>query len=68
MHKQLQLLSFITILLLVIPGCTTPQTMEMEEDSDTQEIVLPERLNLMAETAGRDMAVSYTHLTLPTKA
>ena len=29
--------------------------MEMEEDSDTQAIDLPERLNLMAETAGRGM-------------
>lgn len=55
MPKQLQLLSFITIFLLVIPGCTAPQTMEMEDDSDTNEIDLPERLNLMAETAGRDM-------------
>ena len=55
MPKQLQLLTFITILLLVIPGCTAPQTMEMEEDLDTQAIDLPERLNLMAETAGRDM-------------
>ena len=55
MPRQLQLLSLVTILLLVIPGCTTPQTMEMEEDSDAQEIDLPERLNLMAETAGRDM-------------
>ena len=55
MPKQLQLLSLITILLLVIPGCTTPQTMEMEEESDSQEIDLPERLNLMADTAGRDI-------------
>ena len=55
MPRQLQLLSLVTILLLVIPGCTTPQTMEMEEDSDAQEIDLPERLNLVAETAGRDM-------------
>ena len=55
MPRQLQLLSFITILLLVIPGCTAPQTMEMEDDSDTQEIDLPERLNFMAENAGRDM-------------
>ena len=55
MPKQLQLLSFITILLLVIPGCTTPQTMEIEEESDSQEIDLPERLNLMAETAGREI-------------
>ncbi len=55
MPKQLQLLSLVTILLLVIPGCTTPQTMEMEEESDPDAIDLPERLNLMAETAGRDI-------------
>ena len=55
MPKLLQLLSLVTVLLLVTPGCTTPQTMEMEEEPDPDAIDLPERLNLMAETAGRDI-------------
>ena len=41
------------ILLLITPGCTNPESPVAEVESD--EIVLPEKLNLVADTTGRDI-------------
>jgi len=45
-------------LLLVIPGCTAPATIEevtIDESNEEDGIVVPERLNIIANTAGRDI-------------
>ena len=45
-------------LLLVIPGCTAPATTEevtVDESNEEDGIVVPERLNIIANTAGRDI-------------
>ncbi len=45
-------------LLLVIPGCTAPATIEevtVDESNEEDGIVVPERLNIIANTAGRDI-------------
>ena len=44
---------FVSILILMIPGCTSPEPItesKVEEESN-----IPERLNLIADTAGRDI-------------
>tara|TARA_B100000767_G_scaffold67685_1_gene64170 strand:- start:1303 stop:1914 length:612 start_codon:yes stop_codon:yes gene_type:complete len=42
------------ILLLLLPGCTSKEMTSVVEGSDS-EIELPERLNLVANTSGRDI-------------
>ena len=44
---------FLFALLLILPGCTSPATIENVESEDDLEI--PERLNIVAETAYRDI-------------
>ena len=44
---------FVSILILMIPGCTSPET--IAESKDEKESNIPERLNLIADTAGRDI-------------
>jgi hypothetical protein len=47
-------LSVIAVLmLLLIPGCTTPPS--AEEEVTEEEFTVPERLNLVADTAGREI-------------
>lgn len=55
MATNLQAMCFVIILLLVAPGCINSQEMETTEEEIGQEIKLPERLNLVADTAGRDI-------------
>ena len=38
---------------MIIPGCTTPAQVEETEQED--ELQIPERLNIVADTAGRDV-------------
>ncbi|MAI04278.1 MAG: hypothetical protein CMA07_01025, partial [Euryarchaeota archaeon] len=38
---------------MVLPGCTTPPQVEETEQED--ELQIPERLNIVADTAGRDV-------------
>ena len=38
---------------MVLPGCTTPPQVEEIEQED--ELQIPERLNIVADTAGRDV-------------
>lgn len=52
------LLVFISILVLLLPGCTTPET--AIEAIEEEESNVPERLNLIADTAGRDIDRSET--------
>ena len=47
------LLLFISILVLLVPGCTTPETTIQGTDEEQSDV--PERLNLIADTAGRDI-------------
>ena len=44
---------FLLALLLILPGCTSPATVENVESGD--EVEIPERLNIVAETAYRDI-------------
>ncbi len=44
---------FVSILILMVPGCTSPEP--ITESKDEKESNIPERLNLIAETAGRDI-------------
>ena len=44
---------FVSILILMIPGCTSPEP--IAESKDEKESSIPERLNLIADTAGRDI-------------
>ena len=46
------LLVIFTSLIFIIPGCVEPNNME---DVASDESLIPERLNLVAETAGRDV-------------
>ena len=39
--------------MMVLPGCTTPPQVEETEQED--ELQIPERLNIVADTAGRDI-------------
>ena len=43
----------VVVLIMVLPGCTTPPKVEETEQED--EIQIPERLNIVADTAGRDV-------------
>ena len=43
----------VVVLIMVIPGCTTPPQVEETEQED--ELQIPERLNIVADTAGRDV-------------
>ena len=43
---------FFMCLIIAIPGCTNPNT--MIEESSEENSTVPEKLNLVAETAGRD--------------
>ena len=56
MHRIMHMM-FVS-LLLVIPGCTAPATIEevtVDESNEEDGIVVPERLNIIANTAGRDI-------------
>ena len=44
---------FFLVLILILPGCTTPATIDDTEQSDG--VTIPERLNIVAETAHRDI-------------
>jgi len=41
------------LILLLVPGCTTPPS--AEEEVTEEEFTVPERLNLIADTAGREI-------------
>ena len=43
----------VVVLIMVLPGCTTPPQVEETEQED--ELQIPERLNIVADTAGRDV-------------
>ena len=43
----------VVVLIMVLPGCTTPPQVEETEQKD--ELQIPERLNIVADTAGRDV-------------
>ena len=56
MHRIMHMV--LVSLLLVIPGCTAPATIEevtVDESNEEDGIVVPERLNIIANTAGRDI-------------
>ena len=56
MHRIMHMI-FVS-LLLFIPGCTAPATIEevtVDESNEEDGIVVPERLNIIANTAGRDI-------------
>ncbi len=56
MHRIMHMV--LVSLLLVIPGCTAPATIEevtIDESNEEDGIVVPERLNIIANTAGRDI-------------
>ena len=56
MHRIMHMV--LVSLLLVIPGCTAPATIEevtIDESNEEDGMVVPERLNIIANTAGRDI-------------
>ncbi len=55
MATNLQAISFVIILLLIVPGCINSQEMSATGEEMEQETELPEKLNLIADTAGRDI-------------
>ena len=55
MATNLQAISFVIILLLIAPGCINSQEMGATGEEMEQETELPEKLNLVADTAGRDI-------------
>ena len=55
MAANLQAISFVIILLLIVPGCINSQEMSATGEEMEQETELPEKLNLIADTAGRDI-------------
>ena len=55
MATNLQAISFVIILLLIVPGCINSQEMGATGEEMEQETELPEKLNLIADTAGRDI-------------
>lgn len=55
MSTNLQAISFVIILLLIVPGCINSQEMSATGEEMEQETELPEKLNLIADTAGRDI-------------
>lgn len=55
MATNLQAISFVIILLLIAPGCINSQEMGATGEEIEQETELPEKLNLVADTAGRDI-------------
>jgi hypothetical protein len=55
MAANLQVISFVIILLLIVPGCINSQEMSATGEEMEQETELPEKLNLIADTAGRDI-------------
>ena len=55
MATNLQAISFVIILLLIFPGCINSQEMGATGEEMEQETELPEKLNLVADTAGRDI-------------
>ena len=55
MSTNLQAISFVIILLLIVPGCINSQEMSATGEEMEQETELPEKLNLVADTAGRDI-------------
>ena len=52
---------FLVLLIIVIPGCVAPGPAKesspatVEENDQDEEIKIPERLNIVADTAGRDV-------------
>ena len=54
MQIRFRLLALALTLLVILPGCTSPKAME-DSDETVNELDLPERLNLVADTAGRDI-------------
>ena len=55
MATNLQAISFVIILLLIAPGCINSQELGATGEEIEQETELPEKLNLVADTAGRDI-------------
>ncbi|MBT6645037.1 MAG: hypothetical protein HOB52_04475 [Euryarchaeota archaeon] len=55
MATNLQAIGFLIILLLIAPGCINSQDMGAAKGEIVQETELPEKLNLVADTAGRDI-------------
>ena len=55
MAANLQAIGFVIILLLIVPGCINSQEMSATGEEMEQETELPEKLNLIADTAGRDI-------------
>ncbi len=55
MAANLQAINFVIILLLIVPGCINSQEMGATGEEMEQETELPEKLNLVADTAGRDI-------------
>lgn len=53
MAKDFYAVAIAITILLIIPGCTSPKS--MEEEVPSNEIEVPEHLNLIADTAGRDI-------------
>ena len=53
MAVKFRLLALALTVLLVLPGCTNPQN--MDDKVMDKELELPEHLNLVADTAGRDV-------------
>ena len=54
MHVMVEKLILASIaLMLLIPGCTSPTAVDEPLEEDTMQV--PERLNLIADTAGRDI-------------
>ena len=53
MSPKVYVFAITLTLLVLIPGCTSPNT--VVEENPTSEIQLPEHLNLVADTAGRDI-------------
>ena len=54
MRMKFRLACIAIVLLIMLPGCTTPRAME-SIDATTEEMDLPTRLNLISDTAGRDI-------------
>ncbi len=54
MRMKFSLACIAIVLLIMLPGCTTPRAME-SIDATTEEMDLPTRLNLISDTAGRDI-------------
>ena len=52
-HMVSRVYFLVVVLIMVLPGCTTPP--QVEETEQENELQIPERLNIVADTAGRDV-------------